>query len=75
MNLKTWLEQTGNTQQRLVELLAAEGVTITQGAISQWLTKDRVPADRCLLLQKVSNGQMTVYALRPDIFGPSEKAA
>ena len=66
MNLKTYLE--GTTQSELVRLLERDGFDITQGAISQWLIKDRVPAERVLQLERVSKGLMTRYELRPDIY-------
>ena len=72
MNLKTYLE--GTTQIELVKLLERDGLHITQGAISQWLIKDRVPAERVLQLERVSKGLMTRYELRPDIY-PRDSAA
>ena len=66
MNLKTYLD--GTTQTELVKLLERGGFHITQGAISQWLIKDRVPAERVLQLERVSKGLMTRYELRPDLY-------
>ena len=66
MNLKTYLD--GTTQTELVSLIERDGSPITQGAISQWLIKDRVPAERVLQLERVSKGLMTRYELRPDIY-------
>lgn len=38
-------------------------------AIRKWALS-RVPAERCRAIEDATDGQVTVYDLRPDIFGP-----
>lgn len=48
---------------------------VTVQAVYKWINR-RVPADRCLLIESLTQGQVTRYDLRPDIFGaPQDKAA
>lgn len=51
-------------------LLAAQ-VGVTQGRVWQWCNGDRVPAERCADIERVTAGQVTRYDLRPDVFGPA----
>lgn len=41
------------------------GVTIQ--AVRGW---KRIPSEHCRLLELASGGQVTRYAMRPDVFGP-----
>ena len=73
MNLKKWLSEPNNTQERLADLLRADdGEGVTQGAISHWLRRG-VPVARAVQLERVSSGQMKASDLRPDVFGPKTK--
>lgn len=67
MDLKTYMQETGTTQVEIVDMIFAAGGEITQGAISQWLNK-RVPAEKVLLLEKATGGQVSRYDVRPDIY-------
>lgn len=52
----------------------AEALGIKSPSISQWRSR-RVPAERCLDIERVTNGVVTRYDLRPDVFGKQERAA
>ncbi|HET9680334.1 MAG TPA: Cro/CI family transcriptional regulator [Gammaproteobacteria bacterium] len=41
---------------------------VGQAAVSQWL-HSRVPAERCIAIQEITDGKITVHQLRPDVFG------
>jgi DNA-binding transcriptional regulator YdaS (Cro superfamily) len=45
---------------------------ITPQAITKWAKHNRVPADRCIVVERVLDGQITRYEMRPDIFGVAE---
>lgn len=69
MNLEEYLET--HTQVDLVKLIRRAGGTVTQGAISQWRKKGRVPIhpiNRALQLEIVTGGMMTRQELRPDVY-------
>jgi DNA-binding transcriptional regulator YdaS (Cro superfamily) len=51
------------TQARLAQLCGVVPMTI-----SQWLRRG-VPARRCVAIERVTQGKVTRYALRPDVFG------
>lgn len=48
------------------KLAAAMGVV--QSAISQWLTNNRVPPIRAIMIERLTNGAVKREELRPDIF-------
>lgn len=47
----------------------ADALGVTQGAISQWLQRESVPAARCRQIEEATAGVVTRYELRPDVFG------
>jgi len=42
---------------------------VTPQAVFKWVSKNKVPADRCLLIEEITKSKVTRYELRPDIFG------
>lgn len=52
------------SQQRLAEFLG-----IRSASISEWKARGRVPAERCILIEKATG--VSRHDLRPDVFGPS----
>lgn len=42
---------------------------ITPQAIAKWAKVDRVPVDRCIVVESVLGGRVTRHQMRPDIFG------
>ena len=69
MNIKTYFKKTSDTQERL-----AKRLNITQGAISQWIST-RVPAERVIRVEEETNGLVSRYEMRPDIFGIIKEVA
>lgn len=54
----------------------ASALKIRSPSISEWRKRGRVPAERCLEIERLVDGQVTRYDLRPDVFGdPQHKAA
>lgn len=39
--------------------------------VSMWRKRGRVPAEKCIAVEKASGGAATRYDLRPDVFGDS----
>lgn len=71
MDLKTYLTTSKKTQQQF-----AVALDVSQGLVWQWLNGvTRVTAERCLDIEKATDGQVTRYDLRPDIFGKKSRAA
>ena len=62
------LMQHFKTPGRLASLMSQEGCEISTQAIYKWRGKG-VPAERVLLLERLSDGAVTRYQLRPDVFG------
>lgn len=48
----------------------ARKVGVSQSAVSNWSARGRVPAERCVAIEKATDGNVTRHDLRPDIFGP-----
>jgi len=48
---------------------------VTPQAVGQWAKADRVPANKCLQMEKIIG--MSRYAMRPDVYGepPAVEAA
>jgi len=54
----------------------AKKVGVSQGRVSQWLDGETIPAERCVAIEKATQGRVTRQDLRPDLFGkPQERAA
>jgi DNA-binding transcriptional regulator YdaS (Cro superfamily) len=68
MDLNAWLDIPGNSQTALAERMSAIGRPVTQGAISQWLKKGRVPAERVPQIAEATDYQVTEHDLRPDLY-------
>ena len=75
MDLKTYLDQEGQTQQALADAMSACGKKITQGMISQWyLGELEVTAERAVQIEKATKGSVSRHELRPDLW-PKGKVA
>lgn len=49
----------------------ARKLGVKQQNIHWWLTKSKkVPAERCIAIERATNCAVSRYALRPDVFGP-----
>ena len=69
---------------KLTKFIDAYGATrfavalgVSKGAVSHWRNgRFRVPPHRCREIAAISNGELTVHDIRPDVFGaaPSEAA-
>jgi DNA-binding transcriptional regulator YdaS (Cro superfamily) len=50
-----------------------------QGHVGNWLARGKVPAEVCVDIERATDGKVTRYELRPDVFGdlpkPKRKAA
>lgn len=64
MNLKKYLKQHGISQQEFARMLGIK----TQAAVSQWLLKNRIPAERVLQIEAATGGIVTRHDLRPDLY-------
>ena len=56
----------------LAELARRCGVSYQ--AVRKW-ERGRVPAERCLDIEKATDGRVTRYDLRPELFGPPPSKA
>lgn len=54
----------------------ADAFSVSPQAVYKWINK-KIPANRCLEMEKLTNGEITRHQLRPDIFGekPTKQAA
>ena len=59
----------------IAEMAAKIGVGPT--AVSNWQLRKKVPAERCLAIEAATDGAVTRYELRPDVFGapPAKREA
>ncbi|MFS1524476.1 helix-turn-helix domain-containing protein [Microbulbifer sp. 2304DJ12-6] len=49
----------------------AQSLGVTQGLVSAWVTgRKKIAPHWCLPIEQSTNGVITRYDLRPDIFGP-----
>jgi DNA-binding transcriptional regulator YdaS (Cro superfamily) len=46
----------------------AAALGIKSPSISDWRTRGRVPAERCLAIELLTVGEVTCHDLRPDVF-------
>ena len=54
-----------------VSALAEKLKVRTPQVVSNWRSRDNVPAEYCLAIESITNGQVTREQLRPDVFGPT----
>jgi DNA-binding transcriptional regulator YdaS (Cro superfamily) len=47
----------------------ADALLIRPPSITEWKQRGRVPAERCLAIEKATGGKVTRYDLRPDVYG------
>ncbi|AZM72864.1 transcriptional regulator [Xanthomonas vasicola pv. vasculorum] len=72
MDIAAYRREVGLSQAAFAALLTDAGSSATQGIVSQWETGVvKVPAERCALIERISNGSIRRTDLRPDIFGPA----
>ncbi|MGB4334560.1 MAG: YdaS family helix-turn-helix protein [Chromatiaceae bacterium] len=70
MNIRTYLSFSGTTQETLAAKLG-----VSQGTIAHWVSnRVRIPAERCRSIAEATGGLVTVYELRPDVFGQAPDA-
>ncbi len=50
----------------------AEALSVTGPAVDQWRKRHRIPAEHILAVEKLTDGFVTRYQLRPDIYPPNE---
>lgn len=54
----------------------ALAIGVKPPTVSQWIAgKRRVPAERCMAIEQATNGEVTRYDLRPDVFGPASASS
>lgn len=61
------------------ELLGGQGrlahvLGISSPSITEWRARQRVPLARCRAIEAATAGRVTVYQLRPDVFGEADAA-
>ena len=52
----------------------AKALDISQPAVHRWRARGKAPADRVIHLEHATQGKVTRYELRPDVFGPAPDA-
>lgn len=54
----------------------ASAIGIHPSFVSQWVNDHRpIPAKWCIPIEHATNGAVTRYDLRPDIFGPAQEVS
>ena len=55
----------------------AKTLGVTYQAVQKWRRTEKAPAERCVAIEQATNGAVTRFELRPDVFGapPKRKAA
>ena len=51
----------------------ARKLQLQQPSINSWKLRGKIPAEKCLLIEKIVGGVVTRYEMRPDIFGKAEE--
>lgn len=75
------MDQTNTPIQRAVTAVGSQAefarqLGLAQTVVWQWLNGLRpVPAHHCIRIEDVTNGSVTRYELRPDVFGPTSDKA
>lgn len=70
MDIAAYLKEHALTQEEF-----AAKVGVTQGRVSHWLRGEKIPAERCTVIEQITGGAVTRKELRPDVFGDVAPAA
>lgn len=46
----------------------AKAIGLSQPYVQNWLRRGKVPADKCIAIEQATNGLVSRFDLRPDIF-------
>lgn len=67
MDLREYVEKNGG------QTAVAARLGVSQGLVWQWLNeKTRITAERAQDIEEKTNGEVTRFELRPDIYGPAQ---
>lgn len=63
-----------NALDRAIEIVGgvsalADALGVRQSAVSNWKARGQVPAERCIAIENATEGAVSRYWLRPDVFG------
>lgn len=65
------IEAVGGRQMEL-----AKAINVSPQQLNQWVKGKRpIPPSRCMAIEKATQGRITAYILRPDVFGPPQTEA
>lgn len=70
MDIYSKLKEVFGSQSALARILNVDPMTV-----SQWKSRGRIPAERCREIADASNGKITLYELRPDLYTDPDRAA
>ena len=74
MDLATYRDETGITVADLRRKLAETGLAVSHEAVRRWLTGAlSVSPKHMTFIEQATDGRVTRYDLRPDIFGARPK--
>ena len=73
MDLSKWISQ--QTDRVAARVAVADALGVSEMAVRHWCNGiRRIPGERCIDVEEATNGAVTRYELRPDIFGPAHNA-
>lgn len=74
MRLEEWVDQ--HDDRMAVRARIAEAFGLTEVAVRHWCNGTRrVPPERCLEIEALTEGLVTAQEMRPDVFGTQAEAA
>lgn len=68
MDILTYRKANNLSQAQFAALLTDAGSPATQGLISQWEQGAVIPAERCVDIERATNGEIRRGDLRPDLW-------
>lgn len=74
MTLAQYRKDQKLSQAKFAERLSLAGYPTTQALVSQWESGSvEITAERCVQIEKVTDGAVRRVDLRPDLFGPLDE--
>lgn len=64
IGLKKAIAAAGGSHKELASLIG-----VRPNVVWNWVSREKVPADKVLDIERALNGAVTRYELRPDVFG------
>tara|TARA_R110000824_G_scaffold323403_2_gene510318 strand:+ start:149 stop:376 length:228 start_codon:yes stop_codon:yes gene_type:complete len=71
---KVQASSASNALDKVIEIIGSQSalarkLKLQQPSINSWKLRGKIPAEKCLMIERIVKGAVTRYEMRPDVFG------